>query len=346
MRTDGKGEVEHYVPQLLLRLHANNPGARKGSEQVWCFDKLTDKVFSPNIARVLAEKRFYEIEIDGNLFSLEESLQKVEDAASPILTRIVANRTVGNLTEAERQTISRFCAVQLVRTQGHRDHMRDVHEATLDALKRRGFDDDQLAKFAMPSEEEAKATALRMLADAPETYGPHFINKHWHLIESAEQDPFHLGDHPVVVDSNQSITGHRQSGLASPGVSIYLPLCSTLCLLMTDSLIISEIFRDAVKFESGHRSLIGAMARNELTPEIVAHYKEMKVARHKIREIVRHMRLGTPEAYDTQVTLRANALQMFYASRWIVSSTSDFSTPKRMIADSAEFRTRPKVRAE
>jgi len=28
MRNDGKAELQHYVPQLLLRLHVNNPGAR------------------------------------------------------------------------------------------------------------------------------------------------------------------------------------------------------------------------------------------------------------------------------------------------------------------------------
>ena len=34
MRNDGKVEVQHYVPQLLLRLHVNDPSARRGAEQV------------------------------------------------------------------------------------------------------------------------------------------------------------------------------------------------------------------------------------------------------------------------------------------------------------------------
>jgi len=62
MRIDGKAEVQHYVPQVLLRLHIRDASAKRGSEQVWCFDKKTDKVFSPNIRGVLAESRFYEIE--------------------------------------------------------------------------------------------------------------------------------------------------------------------------------------------------------------------------------------------------------------------------------------------
>jgi hypothetical protein len=51
-------------------------------------------------------------------------------------------------------------------------------------------------------------------------------------------------------------------------------------------------------------------------------------------------------AFAKLVLIKSISFQMFYASRWIVSSRPDFSTPKMMIADSEEFRTRPKVRAE
>jgi hypothetical protein len=171
MRNDGKAELQHYVPQLLLRLHVNNPSARRGTEQVWCFDKLTDNVFSPNVAGILAGTRFYEVEIDGEVVSLEESVTKIEDAVSPVLTRIVATQTIHGLTDAEREAVASFCAVQLVRTQGFRQQMRDMHEAVLDGLKKRGLDISQQPNLAMPSEEEIKISSLRMLVDAPETYG-------------------------------------------------------------------------------------------------------------------------------------------------------------------------------
>lgn len=346
MRNDGKAELQHYVPQLLLRLHVNNPSARRGTEQVWCFDKLTDNVFSPNIAGILAGTRFYEIEVDGHMISLEESLTKIEDAVCPLLTRIVDTRTLHDLTDPERQTVASFCSVQLVRTQGFRQQMRDIHEAVLDALKKRGLDISQQPNLAMPSEEEIKISSFRMLINAPQTYGPHFLVKQWHLIESTAEDPFHLGDHPVVVDSNSSITGHRESGLSSPGVSIYLPLCPTLCLAMTDPLLVSSLFAGADAVARRYREIVKAMSRRELTPEIVVDFKATKKTRDDAIREVRPIQLGIPSPYNRQVTLRANSLQMFYASRWIVSSQPDFSTPKMMIADSEEFRTRPKVRAE
>jgi hypothetical protein len=346
MRNDGKAELQHYVPQLLLRLHVNNPGARRGTEQVWCFDKRTDNVFSPNIAGILAATRFYEMEIDGEIVSLEESLTKIEDAVSPILIRIVETRTLRDLNDADRQAVASFCAVQLVRTQGFREQMRDTHEAVVDALKKRGLDISQQPSLVVLSEEEIKLSSFRMLIEAPATYGSHFLIKHWHLIESTVADPFHLGDHPVVVDSNSSITGHRELGLSSPGVSIYLPLCPTLCLAMSDPLLVSSLFEGADTVARRYKEIVKAMSRHRLTPEMVTDFKESKKTRDDVIREVRPMQLGIPSPYNRQVTLRVNSLQMFHASRWIVSSQPDFSTPKMMIADSEEFRTRPKVRAE
>ena len=346
MRNDGKSELQHYVPRLLLRLHLNNPSARRGTEQVWCFDKLNDNVFSPNIAGILAGTRFYEIEIDGEVVSLEGSLTKIEDAVSPILIRIVETRVLNDLMDGEREAIASFCAVQLVRTESFRQQMLDTHEAVVDALRKRGMDVSQQPSLKRPSDEEIKISSFEMLVDAPAVYGPHFLAKHWHLIESTVEDPFHLGDHPVVVDSNSSVTGHRESGLASPGVSIYLPLCATLCLVMTDALLVSSLFEGAELVRCRYREIVSAMSRRHLTPEVVADFKATKKTRDDALREVRPMQLGTPSAYNQQVTLRANSLQMFYASRWIVSSRPDFSTPKMMIADDEDFRTRPKVRVD
>lgn len=87
-------------------------------------------------------------------------------------------------------------------------------------------------------------------------------------------------------------------------------------------------------------------SRFGLTPECVIELKKMSNLRRVINRDARALRLGTPAPYDHRVTLRVNALQMFFASRWIVSSHSDFSHQMAMIADSEEFRTRPKVRVE
>lgn len=345
MRTDGKTEVQHYVPQVLLRLHINDATAKKGSEQVWCFDKKTENVFSPNIKGVLSGSRFYEVEIDGKPVSLEGPLTKIEGLVSPILTRLVQNRKLAELSKEDRFTIASFCAVQLLRTQAFRDRIKDLNEGVADALRRRGIDPAEVSNFKMLSEDEIKAFSMGMLADAPQKYGLHFLTKHWHLIGAELDDPFHLGDHPVVLD-NDVARGRGSLGLASPGVTIYLPLSPTLCLAMTDPGLLEELFMGAQKVRAGYEEWKTKMAAVDPTARGAAFLEMLKENRDRVNQQIKPFEAGTPSAYHPQIVMRVNSLQMLYAGRWIVSSKADFSLPLKMIADDPAFRERRKLEVE
>jgi hypothetical protein len=338
MRKDGRVEIQHYVPQLLLRLHVNDPSARKGTEQVWCFDKMTDKVFSPNIRGILAGSRFYEVEIDTEVVSLEESLTKLEDRVTPILARLIGTRKLGEISTDERQTVAEFCAVQFIRTQAFRERIKDLNQGVADALQKRGIEPSQISNFKMLSEEEIKTFSLQMLIKAPQTYGPHFLSKHWYLIGGKIEDPFHLGDHPVVVDNDFARDAPGGMGLASPGVSIYLPLCPTLCLGMTDPLVVSKLFEKGRGIDANYKNLEQKISRRGFTANGIAFLGQMKELRDRVNEQINPLKDGTPSTYNHEVITRVNSLQMLHATRWIISSQPDFSLPKRMIADSEKFR--------
>jgi hypothetical protein len=345
MRTDGKAEVQHYVPQVLLRLHVKDASAKRGTEQVWCFDKKTQKVFSPNIRGVLSGSRFYEVEVDGKELSLEEPLSAVEGLVRPILTRLLQNEKLAELTKEDRFSITAFSAVQFLRTQTFRDRIKDLNEGVAEALRKRGIDPGEVSNFKMLSEEEIKAFSMDMLAEAPRKYGPHFLSKYWHLVGATPDDPFHLGDHPVVLD-NDLDRGRGSLGLASPGVTIYLPLSPTLCLAMTDPPLIEELLEGARKVRTGFKELQGKTPTRGSPGEWAAFLQEMKENHDRVNQQVRSFEEGTPSAYNPQIVMRVNYLQMLYAGRWIVSSKPDFSLPLRMIADDPAFRERRKLEVE
>jgi hypothetical protein len=345
MRTDGKAEVQHYVPQALLRLHVKDASAKRGSEQVWCFDKKTERVFSPNIKGVLSGSRFYEVEIDGQRVSLEEPLTKIEEKVSPILARLVRDRKLAELRKEERRTIAAFCAVQLLRTPAFRERIKDMNVGVADALRKRGIDPSEVSNFKMLSEDEIKGFSIQMLAEAPQKYGPHFLSKYWHLIEGAPDDPFHLGDHPVVVD-NDVARGRGSMGLASPGVTIYLPLSPTLCLAMTDPQLIAKLFAEAKKVNAGCEKLKKKISRQGFTARGAAVLGQLQQDRDRVNEHIGPLRSGAPGAYNGDIVMRVNSLQMIYASRWIISSKDDFSLPLRMIADDATLKERRKLEVE
>ncbi len=345
MRADGKAELQHYVPQVLLRLHASDPSAKKGSQQIWCFDKQTGKVFPANIRGVLSGTRFYEIEINGQTLSLEEPLSELEGMLSPTLVRLVRDQKLPALTKEDRFTIASFCAVQLLRTQGFRDRIKDLNEGVAEALRKRGVNPFEVRNFKMLSDEEIKGLSMDMLGEAPRKYGPHFLSKYWHLIGSTSDDPFHVGDHPLVVD-NDFGRGPGSLGLASPGVTIYLPLSPTLCLAMTDPALMEELFEGARKVRAGYEELESRIASGGLPAGAATFLMEMKENRDRVNQQIKPMEAGTASAHNPQVVTRVNSLQMLYASRWIVSSKPDFSLPLKMLADDPGLRGRRMLAVE
>lgn len=336
-----KAEIQHYVPQLLLRLHVKDSTAKKGAKQVWCFDKKTDRVFSPNIENILAGSRFYEADVDGKTFSLEESLARLEGEASPILTRIVEARTLAALSEKDRIGIAVFAAIQFIRTQAFREYVVELNKGLAAAFEARGTDLSAIQNFKVMSEEEVKTFSLKMLVDAPRSYAPHFLDKHWYLIEGRSDDPFHLGDHPVVRENELVRAAFGTMGLASPGISIYLPLCPTLCLGMIDPTVVrllKERYRMAKK---KHEKLRKRTAKISHSSGATQHSEVLSENDTMMRELGVHIRAllnGAPTPYTHEVVMRVNSLQMFYATRWVISSCNDFSLPKRMIADNQAFR--------
>ena len=53
---------------------------------------------------------------------------------------------------------------------------------------------------------------------------------------------------------------------------------------------------------------------------------------------MRRIMAGGPIGYDPQVVRRVNALQMTYASRFVISSKRDFSLPQEMIGQDEAYR--------
>jgi hypothetical protein len=214
-----------------------------------------------------------------------------------------------------------------------------------EVLRRRGIDPCKVSNFKALSDEEIKTFSMDMLAEAPRKYGLHFLSKYWHLIGSTPDDPFHVGDHPVVVD-NDVRSGPGSLGLASPGVTIYLPLSPTLCLAMTDPVLVEELFEDARKVRAGYEEFEKRISADGFPAGAAAFLKEMKENRDRVNQQVEPMEGGTPSAYYPQVVTRANSLQMLYAGRWIVSSKPDFSLPLKMLADDPGLRERRKLEVE
>jgi len=321
MRTDGKTELQHYVPRLLLRRHAVDPTASKGSERVWCYDKSTDKVFQPNIKGIASGKGFYELERDEGTWSLEASLTDLETKVSPILERINTKRALSGITKEDRFTLSAFLAVQFVRTQAARDYIQTLNRTVLSELIAKGIGPDQFEGMRELSDDEIKEMFLQTLSDAPANFAPHFFSKHWYLTSSRTNDPFYLGDHPVVLENPFNKSSYGAMGLASPGICIYLPLSPTLCLGLLDRAVLMQVRERRDLAVKTSKKVIKRLDRLSRVTKAVEHARALENISSDRRKMDAHilpMINGLPTPYDSQVVMRINSLQVIYAGRWVM----------------------------
>lgn len=72
MRTDGKPEIQHYVPKFILRNFADS------REQLHVYDKLTGEKFRPHLKNIAGERNFYVVEDGEGTADFEPIYTKIE----------------------------------------------------------------------------------------------------------------------------------------------------------------------------------------------------------------------------------------------------------------------------
>jgi hypothetical protein len=344
LRNDGKTELQHYVPKVLLRAHANNPGCARGSEQVWCFDKRDGRVFSPNIRGVASGNGFYDLTLGTEVLSLEPLITQIEDRAAPVIQRIVSKRSLTGLTDADRKNLAVFCAVQFVRTQATRDEFQSAMDGMRVALAARSIDASQLREMKPLTPDQQKLMEFKTMLEAHDAYASDFLSKHWYLMAATEDDPFYLGDNPIVRENESHSPEQTGLGLRCPGISFSLPLSPTLCLGIIDP---GEIKKLRVTYQKARRMRDRRVKRDTklkrkgrfetsspaetMTIDIDNFYQE------NIRDLVN----GGLVICDAGAIRRVNFLQTAFASRWVISSRNDFTLAKEVVSADERFRRSP-----
>jgi len=340
VRTDGIAENQHYVPKLLLRPHAFNQGCAKNKEKVWCFDKLDDRIFPSNIRGVAASRKFYDLLIDGQALSLEPFVTGIEDAAAPAFQQIVSDGSLSGLSHQQRRAIAEFCAVQLVRTEATRVQRRNAMGSMKAALIARGVDPLVLADLDSPDPDQMKLLDLRTVFSAPSDFAGEFINKHWYLVSATTEEPFYIGDNPLVLDNE--LDAQSGTGLQTPGVSISLPLTPTLGLGMVDPKLVEEMRSDYRKVRRLRAQRIKRSIKRQrkglVTEPADGDFADTDSL---YRDGLGQLLSGGLVPSDTRSTQRFNSLQTAFASRRVMSSSKDFSTARETVSLGEHLRYAP-----
>ncbi len=303
---------QHYIPQFLLR-NFRIPG----EELLWVFDKRSSNIYKSAVRDVASERYYNDAKLGkGNYVSFESRFSKIEKDAAPILTTLVEAEDISGMTEHEQAAITVFLIAQMVRGKAWRSSMSQAFEVLSEKL---GGKENALRVGVPASNEEDEKLAL--LLDLPKTineFAPALINKLWMLQKTPKRQHLWIGDEPIVrQNSTPSRVGFGNTGLACPGVEIYLPLSPHLILsLLCPTL--GRMVEVHSKFSSSTLAVLNA------------------------ERLLAAMKTGKPYLLAQPEITRLNALQVVHSERIIISSHPDFSQVEKMIRDNPSLRHIPR----
>jgi len=306
---------QHYVPQFLLRNFASGRGNR-----IFVFDKTNRKTFPASIQKVAAARGFYDCEVDGIAQSIDPLITKMERAASNIIRKIVGGRSLSDLGDTQRAMIALFTSVQKLRTEARRAELKALMADFHDAVKRAGWDPDKVNGFEFLDEEETRVHTITSLGQLARELMPGFLDKTWILFGSSYEHPFYISDNPVTLfNSNQDLV-RSTLGIGVPGIEIYLPLSSTLCLGF-----LCPTIETTIRGSYDLAKTLGHPVPPEVHALICAIDREAAVA------------------LDPSNIMHHNSLQVCSAERFVFSGSDDFSLAREMLRQLPELKGGPRL---
>lgn len=309
-----------HIPQFLLR---NFCGPRKS--RCFVFDKATARVFESNIRNVGGEHSFYDFEIGGVTLSVDPILSALEDAAAPVVQKIIRSESLHDVSADERAAIAQFAAAQLVRCRHTRVRFEDLSEAIEEELRSRGLDPLRVSGLSPLTARDAKFLAIQAVLESDEIV-PHLYSKDWVLFRCQNKPSFMISDNPVA---RQNLRRGEGLGVASLGIEIYLPVSSNLTVVFLCRNL-SSYCREAIRqYEEWSRQ-----GRQKPEADLSA-----------LLELLHSIESGEPLDCNAENVININSLQVKFSERFLFSSDSDFSLAREMLA-SGRYRKGPRLRVK
>ena len=303
MANKKQNQNQHYVPQFILRRFHSHDG------RLHVYDKWTRRSFVSSTRNVASEKGFYDFTIDNEVFTLEPMMCEIEDAALGAINAMIDNASLAQLSADEKHAVAQFFAMQMMRTHSARDTLTQMQEGFRNILPQKNLHESQLPPDFFMDEQQLKMSSLLNLRIANEL-APHFLNKSWLLNQIPRDCSFFISDNPLVRRNDHPASPLMgNNGLACPGIQIYMPLSPSLTLCFICETLIAP-FRE-------HKKL--RMAPGDPLPLLDA------------------IDSRKPLVIEPENVVHLNSLQVADATRFLFSSTGDFSLADEMLNANPEL---------
>lgn len=149
-----------------------------------------------------------------------------------------------------------------------------------------------------------------------------------------EGSSFYLGDHPVVLHSDEERHFMRGLGIGIPYIQIYLPLSAEVMLCAYCPAVLGQLMkvRDE-EMSKGQGMALKLLMERKITAAQMN--KMVKGAKEYdfVTPLIDTIRAGEPVYVEPQQVQCYNSLQAFQAHRFVVDPEGKFDVAREMIAE-------------
>jgi hypothetical protein len=272
-------------------------------DKFYVFDKAKESAFESKPGAVIAESWFYDF-VDGKgvPHTFEYVLSEHESTIAALARSIIDRQSISHLTSIDRLNIAQFVAVLQYRVQAVRQRLKSLHDGIQRVLEERGFDGRDVAPKL--SAQDIQHAALAQMHGAIKN-GRVLAKRWWMLQRAPDSTPFYISDNPVAM---VNYLEPRALKIDHPGVEIYLPISRQYTLYIVSDMVA--------------RVLLAGVA-----PEA--------------RDQAEAMRTGRADQLAPENVQHQNSLQVQHASRFVISSTNDFTVARDMIKGNPSLKEPP-----
>lgn len=305
-------ENQHWIPKLLLKKFADTDG------KVFRLDIHSDAVSKPPPRKAASSPGFNNFDIEGQVVSFEDRLEKIETKAAPILKRIIETRSLAGLSSADRKRVAEFVAAQSVRTQA-------FYEGLENNPSRKDF-----------------GPLFTQLWDSLFILSTRIEDRHWALMVIEHEDAFYLGDQPVVLQRTFDPKNGSNLGLDVQGVEAFLPLSPSCALFMPCRSVSDPLIASYEAAVALHRTV-----RTLVMQGFSGGSSELAIAQDTIgrgNPLYQAYTAGAPIKAKPENVENLNYLQCSWAYACIYSNQRDFRFARDVFKSNPQYRSVPKTR--
>lgn len=341
LRNDAKAEMQHHVPKAALLRNFSFEKPNGKSRHVFLFDRRKGKLIpsQPSVNNVLGQRNFYSVKLGESIYSIEEGLTALEDAASPIISKIITNESLECLSDNDRAKLSTFITAQWLRSPKIRDSQKTFSETLATKSRRIAPEASNLSEIeSHASEDGVKLSSIRLIEDLTGNLAEMVYSYRWLLHRATPQQSFWISDCPVVMYSQEDFGPYGSLGFGVPGIQLTMPLSSNFALSIWHPKVVHDLTKDYDERLKAfkHLKIKQALAPMTVSLEAEAFILETDKKFRSLDFLLENLDAGGAIPSSSENMDHFNSLQFNWSLRFIASRNDDFLLAARMFKDNPD----------